>query len=156
MTKAKKQTFTAKLEEANGVGGRWVFCPFDGREVFGEARAPVVGTVNGHPFRSRLMVYGGKTCLGFIQAVRDAAGIEIGSSLRIVLERDEAPRTVEVPEALQRALDAEPALRDVFDGLAFTHRKEFAQAVAEAKREETRERRVAQTLEKLRARAAQS
>lgn len=156
MTKAKKQTFTAKLEEANGVGGRWVVCPFDGREVFGEARAPVVGTVNATPFRSRLMVYGGKTCLGFIQAVRDAAGIELGSSLRIVLERDEAPRVVEVPEALQRALDAEPALRNVFDGLAFTHRKEFAQAVAEAKREETRDRRVAQTLEKLRARAAQS
>jgi hypothetical protein len=143
--------FTAKLEEVpHGVGGRFVRCPFDSREAFGEARPPVVGTVNGQAFRGRLMVYGGQTYLGFTKEIREAAGIEDDSTLRITLERDTAPREVEVPEALRRALDAEPKLRDVFDALAFTHRKEFAQAVAEARREETRERRVAQTLEKLR------
>ncbi|MBZ4371184.1 YdeI/OmpD-associated family protein [Corallococcus sp. AS-1-6] len=62
-------------------------------------------------------------------------------------------KEVEVPEDLQRALDAEPALRDVFTKLAFTHRKEFVKALTEAKKEETRARRLAQTLETLRARA---
>jgi hypothetical protein len=39
----------------------------------------------------------------------------------------------------------------IYDGLAFTHRKEFARWVAEAKKDETRDRRVVQTLEMLRA-----
>jgi uncharacterized protein YdeI (YjbR/CyaY-like superfamily) len=43
-------------------------------------------------------------------------------------------------------LDAQAA----FERLAFTHRKEYARWVAEAKREETRDRRVARALEMLR------
>ena len=146
-----KRTFSAALEEANGVGGRFVRCPFEGRDVFGEARAPVVGTVNGHPFRSRLMVYGGQTYLGFTKAVREAAGLQDGARLRIVLERDVEAREVELPEALVRALDAEPTLRETFTRLAYSHRKEYVQWITEARREDTRERRVTQTLERLRA-----
>ncbi|NRD45482.1 YdeI/OmpD-associated family protein [Corallococcus exiguus] len=146
--------FKAKLEIANDQGGRFVRCPFDSREEYGEARPPVVGTVNGQPFRSRLMVYGGITYLGFTKDVREAAGVEDGAMLSITLERDTAPREIEVPEDLQRALDAEPALRDVFTNLAFTHRKEFVKVLTEAKKEETRARRLAQTLEKLRAKVA--
>ena len=64
---------------------------------------------------------------------------------------DTAPREVEVPEALARALDADPAARAAFEKLAFTHRKEFARWIDEAKREQTRDRRVAQALDMLRA-----
>jgi uncharacterized protein YdeI (YjbR/CyaY-like superfamily) len=63
---------------------------------------------------------------------------------------DEAPREVEVPPALAQALDGDPAAKAAFDGLAFTHRKEFARWVAEAKKDDTRECRVAQALEMLR------
>ena len=52
--------------------------------------------------------------------------------------------------ALASALAADPQAKAAFDALSFTHRKEYARAIAEAKREETRDRRVAQTLEKLR------
>jgi uncharacterized protein YdeI (YjbR/CyaY-like superfamily) len=57
---------------------------------------------------------------------------------------------VEVPEALASALAKDPAAQAAFDALSFTNRKEYARAVAEAKRPETRDRRVEQTLEKLR------
>jgi uncharacterized protein YdeI (YjbR/CyaY-like superfamily) len=60
-------------------------------------------------------------------------------------------REVEVPAALATALDTDPAAKAVFEGLAFTHRKEYARWIEEAKREETRERRVAQALEMIRA-----
>jgi hypothetical protein len=55
-----------------------------------------------------------------------------------------------VPEALAAALAGDPAAKASFDGMAFTHRKEYARWIAEAKREETRDRRVAQALEMLR------
>jgi hypothetical protein len=140
--------FSGTLER-NDTGGHLVVFPFDGREIFGAARAPVAGTVNGTPFRTRLMVYGGVTYIGFPRAVRDAAGIEAGARLDIELDLDDAPREVEVPAALAAALDGEPAARAAFDALAFTHRREYATWVGEAKREETRQRRAARAVEML-------
>jgi uncharacterized protein YdeI (YjbR/CyaY-like superfamily) len=97
------------------------------------------------------MVYGGVTYLGFRKEIRDAAGgIEEGDEVEVVIERDDAPREVEVPEALAAALAGDAEARRVFDGLAFTHRKEYAVWIAEAKRDETRVRRVEKALEMLR------
>jgi hypothetical protein len=143
--------FTGTLTEANDAGGRFVECPFDARAEFGEGRAPVVGTFNGTAFRSRLMVYGGRSYLGFTKAVRAAAGIEVGEQLDIELELDPLPREVEVPPELAMALADDGPARALFEALAFTHRKEYAQWVAEAKRPETKARRVAKTLEMLHA-----
>lgn len=123
--------------------------PFDAKEVFGEARPAVAGTLNGTPFRGRLSVYGGATYLGLNKEVRDAAGIDVGDSVDVVLDRDEAPREVEVPSALLAAFERDSAAEAAFDKLAFTHRKEYARWIAEAKKEETRERRVAKALEML-------
>jgi hypothetical protein len=137
--------FRAKL------GERGVEVPGDPRSEFGGARAPVAGTVNGTPFRGRLMVYGGVTYLGFRKEIRDAAGgIGQGDEVAVEIERDDAPREVEVPEALASALAADPVAREVFEGLAFTHRKEYASWIAEAKKEDTRGRRVERAIAMLR------
>src|SRR5262249_18802388 len=66
----------------------------------------------------------------------------------VELERDNEPRTVEVPEAFAAAL-SEAGLRDRFDGLSYTHRKEYVRWIEEAKREETRERRLVKAIELL-------
>ena len=125
--------------------------PGDPKLEFGGARAPVAGTVNGAPFRGRLMVYGGVTYLGFRKEIREAAGgIEQGDEVEVVIERDDAPREVEVPEALANALASEPDAQRVFDSLSFTHRREYAEWVAEAKKEETRARRVERAIAMLR------
>jgi hypothetical protein len=143
--------FTAPLAAATGDGGRWVQCPFDPREVFGQARAPVHGTVNGMPIRSRLAIYGGVAYLGLTKAVREAAGIELGDAVDVVLDLDEEPRVVEVPPELQAALsDADRHVRSRFERLSFTHRREWAQWVGEAKRPETRERRAREAVVRLR------
>jgi hypothetical protein len=143
--------FTAVLDEATGPGGRRVACPFDARELLGEARPPVVGTVNGTPFRSRLAVYAGITYLGFTREVREAAGIDVGDTVDVELARDDAPREVDVPPELAAALAAAPDAKAFFDGLAFTHRKEYAQWIATAKREDTRTARVEKAVVMLRA-----
>jgi hypothetical protein len=132
-------------------GDRGVVVPFDAKAEYGEARAPVAGTVNGTPFRGRLMVYGGVTYLGLRKEIRNAAGgIADGDVIEVVIERDDAPREVDVPLALAEALDSDPAVRATFEGLAFTHRREYAEWIAEAKRDETRTRRVEKTLAMLR------
>jgi hypothetical protein len=133
------------------MGDRGVVVPGDPKAEFGGSRAPVAGTVNGTPFRGRLMVYGGVTYLGFRKEIRDAAGgIADGDEVEVEIERDDAPREVEIPEALASALAADPEARQVFDGLAFTHRKEYAQWIAEAKKDETRARRTERAIAMLR------
>lgn len=68
----------------------------------------------------------------------------------IEIERDDAPREVDVPAELSAALAKDAEAAGVFDSLSFTHRKEYARWIAEAKKEETRERRVTKAVEMLR------
>jgi hypothetical protein len=132
------------------LGERHIVVPVDARALWGEARPPVAGTVNGVPFRSRLMVYGGQTLLGLTNAFRAEAGIAEGDEVEVVIDRDDAPREVEVPPALRALLDGDATARAAFDALSFTHRREYANWIAEAKKVETRDRRAAKAIEMLR------
>jgi hypothetical protein len=112
----------------------------------GAKRFPVVATVNGHSWRSTVVRMGGEFLLGLSKATRAQAQAQAGDTIDVELRLDTEEREVEVPEALARALDADPAARAKFDALAYTHRKEYARWVSEAKSEQTRTRRVAQAL----------
>jgi hypothetical protein len=119
----------------------------------GRARIPVAGTINGVAFRGSTMPLGdGRHCVGFRKDTRaEAGGIDVGEPVAIEIRRDDAPRTVDVPEDLAAALAAEPGLRDAFDAMSYTHRREWVEAVEEAKRPETRARRIAQAVAAVRA-----
>jgi hypothetical protein len=117
----------------------------------GAKRFPVVATVNGYTWRGAIARMGGENLLGLNQAIRAAAGVEAGDTVAVEIALDFGERTVDVPAALTAALDADPAARAAFDGLATSHRKEFARWVGEAKREETRDRRVPEAVEMVKA-----
>lgn len=111
----------------------------------------VVGTLNGLPFRSSTMpMGGGRLCIGVHKATREAAGADIGDPITLEVARDDAPRVLELPAELEAAFAAEPALRERFEQLAFTRRRELAGPIAEAKRAETRAARLERTLSVLR------
>lgn len=111
---------------------------------------PVVVAVGERSERLRVARMGGRNCIGLSKAARAALGVEIGQEVLVTVAADTAERTVEVPRELAEALEADPEARAAFEALSYTHRKEHARAVAEAKRPETRARRVARTLELLR------
>ncbi len=116
----------------------------------GAKRFPVRATVNGFTWRTSVARMRGEFLLGLNREVRESAGAEAGDEVEVAIELDSEPREVEMPEALARALADDALARARFDALAFTHRKEYARWIADAKREETRERRVRQALERLR------
>jgi hypothetical protein len=117
----------------------------------GAKRFPVVASVNGFTWRTTVTRMGGEYLVGLSRDVRQSAGVEAGDEVEVSLEFDGAPREVPVPEVLAEALAADPAAASAFERMAFTHRKEFARWISEAKREETRARRVVQALEMIRA-----
>jgi hypothetical protein len=116
----------------------------------GAKRFPVRATVNGYTWRTSVARMGGEFLLGLNREVRQGAGAEAGDTVEVEIELDDVPREVDVPEALASALAADPAAKQAFDSLAYTHRKEYARWIAEAKRDETRERRVGEALARLR------
>ncbi len=116
----------------------------------GARRFPVVATVHGYTWRTSVARMGGEFLLGLNREVRQRAGVDAGDEVDVTLELDTAPRQVEVPEALAAALAADPNVRASFDQMAFSHRKEYARWIADAKQEETRQRRVRQALEMIR------
>jgi hypothetical protein len=116
----------------------------------GAKRFPVLATVNGYTWRTSVARMRGEFLVGLSKEVRTGAGVQAGDTVTLQLKLDSEPRTVEVPHALAEALDADPEAKTTFEGLAFTHRKEFARWIEEAKREETRARRVTQALDMIR------
>jgi hypothetical protein len=131
-------------------GGVFIEVPLDVPVVFGRARAPVRGTINGHPFRSTVAVYGGRYYLPVRRELREAAGVAAGDAVVVELEADEQPRTVDPPPDLAEALAADPEAGAAFAGLSFTHQREYVEWVTGAKRNETRRRRVEQAVAMLR------
>lgn len=77
--------------------------------------------------------------------------MEAGQQVEVVLELDLGTRTVDVPDALVAALATDPAAEKAFERISFTHRKEYARWISEAKRDETRQRRVQRALEMIKA-----
>jgi hypothetical protein len=116
----------------------------------GAKRFPVVATVNGYTWRTTVSRMRGEFLLGLNRDVREGASVEAGYSVEVELELDTAPREVEVPKALSRALAEDAEARANFERLSYTHRKEYARWIDEAKRDETRQRRLAQAVEMLR------
>ena len=88
--------------------------------------------------------------MGVHQATRAAARVEFGETVEVVVARDDRPRVLELPAELEAAFLAEPTLRDRFDSLSFSRRKEIAGPIGEAKQTATRVARLEKALKVLR------
>jgi hypothetical protein len=115
----------------------------------GGARAfPVRVTVGAATVEARVARMGGENLVGLSRERRAALGVETGDTVEVVIAQDTAERTVEVPPDLAGALDA-AGLRGAFDRLAPSHRKEHVRSVTDAKRPETRARRISAVVDAL-------
>ena len=150
MARAERRAFEAVIEEGRG-GSAHVAIPFDVRAVYGTGgQVKVKATFDGEPYRGSIApMGGGRHVLGISKAIRAAIGKDVGDSVKVVLERDSEPRTVETPPDLAAVLKRAPAAQRAFDKLSFTHRKEYVRWIEEAKKPETRARRLEKTIEML-------
>jgi hypothetical protein len=114
-------------------------------------RPPVRVTINGYTYRSTVAVMGGESWLGVSAEHRDGARVAGGEPIEVDLELDSAPREVTVPADLAAALDAEPDARRTFDALSYSNRSWHVLSIDGAKSPETRQRRIAKSIEALKA-----
>ena len=131
--------------------GSMCFIPvtFDPKAAFGRVRAPVQVTLNGYTYRSTISAMGGTVCIPLRKSHREAAGLQGGERLAVRIELDQAPREVEIPEDLARALRQHRGTAEAWAALSYTHRREHVEAIEGAKKPETRQRRIEAALRML-------
>ncbi|MFG2006324.1 YdeI/OmpD-associated family protein [Spirillospora sp. NPDC048911] len=113
----------------------------------GGKRPPVIITVNGHTWRSRVAAMRGRSLIGISAANRAGAGIEPGDEIEMDVRLDTEPRVVVEPPDFAAALDGDPAARAVYDRLAYSHKRQHVRAIEDAKTPATRQRRIAKAID---------
>jgi hypothetical protein len=120
-------------------------------EALGSGKRPAVKiTINGFTYRSTVAVMGGDYMVGVSAENRAGAGVRGGDVVDVDIELDTAPREVTVPADFAAALDAEPNARRTFDGLSYSNKSWHVLQITGAKTDETRQRRIAKSLDALR------
>jgi bifunctional DNA-binding transcriptional regulator/antitoxin component of YhaV-PrlF toxin-antitoxin module len=151
-TSSKKYVFEAILENPEKkMDIAYVTLPFSVQEVYGtKGQVKVKATFDGHVYRGVLANMGqGCHVLGIRKDIREAIGKKVGDRIRVTVEKDTEERIVEVPEALQKLLDQNAAAKAFYESLSFTNRKEYALWISSAKKEETKAKRLQDTLLRL-------
>ena len=146
---SEKQTFEVLLEKHEKMDATGITIPFDVEKVFGAKRVPVKVRINEAEYRTTIFRMGGKYMMVVPKRFREAAGVNGGELITVEMEKDIQPRVIEPPVDLAKALKENKEAKDVWEKLSYTHKKEYATAIEEAKREETRIRRVQKTIEEL-------
>jgi Bacteriocin-protection, YdeI or OmpD-Associated/Domain of unknown function (DUF1905) len=127
--------------------------PFDPAPVFGRVRAPVKVTLNGYTYRSTIAAMGGGMHLiPLRKSNREAAGLEGNETLSVTLALDTEKREIKPPADLAKALRAAPPAWDRWNELSYSHQREYAESVEDAKKPETRARRIAAAVKAIGAR----
>ncbi len=147
--------FRAEVEPPEPMRGLEV--PKELVEALGGGKRPrVTITINGHSWTSRVAIMRGRNLIGLSNANRKAAGVVTGDRVEVELKLDLEPRVVVEPADFATALDAEPVARSAFDRLTDSQKSQTLRLIENAKRPDTRARRIDKTLTTLRDAAATS
>src|SRR5215471_3214952 len=145
----KKYKFKAEIQTGGG-GGAYVIFPYDVEKEFGtKGQVPVKAKFEGVEYMGSLVKYGlPQHMLGVAKAIREQISKGPGDTVQVEVWKDEEIRTVEVPADFQKLLK-QNGLLPLFEKLSYTHRKEYCRWITEAKKEETRSRRLEKAVEML-------
>ena len=120
-------------------------------EALGSGKRPAVTvTINGYTYRNTIAVMDGEYMVGVSAEHRAGSGVAGGDLIDVEIELDTAPREVTVPADFAAALDTEPDARRTFERLSFSNKSWHVLQVVSAKTDETRQRRIAKSVDALR------
>lgn len=137
-----KHEFDAVIQQHEGMDAAYIEPPFDVYETFGAKRVKVLATFDGVPYRGSIVRMGDCYCLGLTQEIRARIGKGFGDVVHVTVDRDGEERTVDVPPDLAHAFEGHPEARAAWEALSYSHRREYADWITDAKRPETRARRI--------------
>jgi uncharacterized protein YdeI (YjbR/CyaY-like superfamily) len=149
----RAKRFRAVLEPLEGGLG-WVvaWLPFDATSAWKKrVRLRVTVEVGGERFRTSLFASAQRAGQFLLvnKAMQQAASARVGDQMEFVLAPDLDPRPAELSDELAVLLDDEPGLREWFDAISESMRREIGKWAMEPKSDAARLRRAEQIAERL-------
>ena len=140
--------FSAVLNGVEGMEALSIEFPYDVQEVYGvKGQVKVKVTYDGVPYRGSLAKMGHHCHFLLVRKdIRKLIGKNAGDEVWVTVQRDLEERIVEVPDDLQSLFTQNPETKALYDKLSYTHRKEYVRWITDAKRPETRTKRLEKTI----------
>ena len=136
--------------ELGGKTATGIAVPDEVVEELGSGKRPAVTvTINSHTYRSTVATMGGRFMLPLSAENRQGAGVVAGDEVEVEVTLDTAPREISVPDDLAAALADAPEAKAFFESLSYSRQRRWVLQIEAAKKPETRQRRVADTVAKL-------
>jgi len=141
--------FKAVLQKHEGIDAAFIEIPFNIEKEFGQKRVKVTATFDGVPYRGSILTMQGHTFIGVTREIRARISKNAGEEVAVTIEKDEAPRTVEIPDDLKEGLSRDVDAAGFFGTLSYTNQKNFIHWIVSSKTQLTREKRIQETLSML-------
>lgn len=144
--------FEAVIKKHDGMDAAYVEFSFNVEQMYGvRGQVKVKAAFDGYEYRGVLANMGlACHCIGLNKAVRQAIGKQGGDTVHVAIERDEEPRTIELPGFLQAELGRNPEAAEFFEQLSYSNKRKYNDWLTSAKREDTRANRLERTIAMLR------
>ncbi|HAX73378.1 MAG TPA: hypothetical protein DCY20_07630 [Firmicutes bacterium] len=143
--------FQAEIKKVEDKDATYIEIPFNVEEMFGAKRVKVRAMFDDIEYRGSIVKMG-LDChiLGLTKEIRNKIGKGPGDLIEVTVVKDEEERVVDISEELQSIMESEQEVKQFWNGLSFSIQKKFAHSITSAKKEETRLKRVATVIGKLR------
>ncbi len=144
------ENFKGQLKEAIGKGGAYIEIPFNVEEVFGAKRVKVKANFDGVPYRGSIVRMGTEChIIGITKDIRKKISKDIGDYVEVIVEKDDEERVIEIPENFKMRIEESKEILDFWSCLSYSNQKKYLSYIESAKKEETRKKRIEDSINKL-------
>lgn len=144
------QKFNARMIQNENMNASYIEIPFDVEEVFGAKRVKVKALLDGFEYRGSIVRMKTKChILGITQEMRTKMGKTFGDMVTVELQKDEDVRAVILPDDFSKILSKNEKAQSFYNTLSFSNQNNFCQWIESAKKEETRQKRIHEAIQKL-------
>lgn len=146
----KKYNFEAELKKVEGKEASYIEIPFDVEEEFDAKRVKVKALFDGVEYRGSIVKMG-LPCyiIGVTKDIRNKISKTYGDTIKVVIEKDVEDRNIEVPEKLNVMFNDNKDACEFYESLSYSQKKKYVEWINSAKKEETFEKRIKETIKKL-------
>ena len=146
----KEYKFEAEIKKVDGKDASYIEIPFDVEKEFGAKRIKVKASFDGIEYRGSIVKMG-LPCymIGLTKDIRNKIGKTYGDTVKVIVERDVEERIIEIPEELKLRFNDNKEAYDFYNDLSYSQEKKYVTWINSAKKKETFEKRINDTIIKL-------
>lgn len=143
--------FEAIIQKVPDKDGAFVEVPFDIEKEFGAKRVKIKAKFDGVDYRGSIVSMGGRYVIGITKAIRKEICKDASENIFVEVEKDEEVRDIELQMDFKIELEKRAGALKFYNSLSYSIKRKYHEWIISAKKEETRQKRIIEAIEKLEA-----